>query len=265
MTANPFADLDALRLPPEYLRLRPQYVGVQGKYQIGELGFPSKDAVRKYVAAIRRDFAWKRDIKEDPAFSFLKALLAMHYEFGQESHGGFRVVPHPNGPGWGTHLAFVCADGTEKVFGVDACLGEPDYLDDAKKACRKAYESDKKAMLDHHYEEHAGEDGCVECHAPGCTKRIARTEADLDHAGPFTFAVAFDRWIAALRIDLKTFTHDPDGFGSQIRDPRLRAGWIEYHRSLPFRLLCKGCNFLASIHYRINKDDRRLSLPEDKR
>jgi hypothetical protein len=122
-------------------------------------------------------------------------------------------------------------------------------------------------MVETYYDEHAGDDGCIECRSPCCTKRISRTDAQVDHAGPFTFAVIFVCWIAARCIDLTTFTHDPPGsmLGAQIRDPALRVDWIEYHRTFPLRLLCAGCNFQASIHYRINKDDRQLVLPEDKR
>jgi hypothetical protein len=77
MTDNPFANLDALRLPPEYLRLRPQYVGVQGKYQIGELGFASKSGIKEYYKAMRNDFTLQKEIT-GLAVGDLTALLAKH-------------------------------------------------------------------------------------------------------------------------------------------------------------------------------------------
>jgi hypothetical protein len=272
---NPFADLDGLRKQsldlarfastPAYLRLRPKYVGVGGKYQIGELGFPSKTAVKEYFGGVRTGFIALGNITE-PALGDLKALLARHRTFGHEAPVSFHVEPNGNGPGWGYGLWFVRADGTSDVFSIDGCLSEANPLADAKKACRFVLIDDRNAVLDAEFDQHAGEDGCIECSE--CTARVSRADVEADHAAPQTFEVLFRCFVAALYvlrdITLETFVHRPQGgmSGPQIRDPSLREAFIRYHRGLAYlRPLCPKCNMRAGHVFRINKEDRKLILP----
>ena len=246
---------------PEYLRLRPQYVGAQGKYQIGELGFSNKKAIKEYFGAMRNYHFELGTITGEPALGDLRALFALHPRYGDTTPAIFRVQASAEGEYPSICFAFVRADGTGDTFSIDGCTASSDPEKDAINACRVAVAADIRAAMDGFFEEHAGEDGRIECDR--CATRVPRAEVHADHAAPATFEVIQKGFIAARGIDLTTFTHKPPGSmeGQKIRDPAMLEAFIRYHHTIAnLRPLCPKCNMWAGHLFRINDKDRQLIL-----
>jgi hypothetical protein len=220
-------------------------------YQLGDLTFTSKDAIKKHARSICQRLN-AGDPLEGSDEAFVRDLLEWHPSASQKIGCGidhFEVhIPKP----WNTKgLLLVRTDGTSTDFSYNVCLN-PALANQHvkfKAACRRAIWGQVSSYKTQYF---AGSD-FAKCVLTG--DLIRWDEAHVDHY-PVPFADLLDRYVQETGLDADSVvmidSYDHNAI-DRIADPLLEKDWADWHKAnASFRVVRADENIRLGRHAEVS-------------
>jgi hypothetical protein len=177
------------------------------------------------------------------AHGFLEDLLHRHERAPEKIGAGIKHFEVRNAAINSKCFWVVRVDGTATDFSYKLCIRPSTPLGNFTAAARRAVAIQLIAFRDDWFDRYADADGTVTCEITGA--RYSKTEVDVDHIAPDTFASILHNFIrdACIDVDRVEYVQGDGVMLQQFKDPRLLQGWTRYHqRHASLRVISQVAN-----------------------
>jgi hypothetical protein len=215
---------------------------------VGELQFSSKGEARTYFSEILNKHPVGSGLS-DSDFDDVMSLLMCHPKAAEKIGSGVKSIKINQGF-YSANRCFhvVRTDGSVEDFSIGKCInGDHSAFHKFCIACRRAVESELRAMKGKYFEENGDSEHKVVC--PITKEKIKFHEAHVDHREPFTFSSIVHFFIKANTININEVEYLTEGkYGNEFKDNFLTEKFRTWHRENAKLRVVKGKTNLSKSY-----------------
>lgn len=225
-------------------------------YMLAEQEFTSKRAIEGKMREIVATYP-EGTILELTDHDLVEALLNWHPNSEQKIGIGVRSIKKVISAKWKTPgFMILRTDGSSTDFSWRQCLYPRTKRADVVKACREAVSGQIMEYRNDFLDKWEGPYTC-----PITLKDTPVTELHVDHTPPWTFAVIFDAWIKANKINISTVKLEGHGDNSEMiefADSELAESFANCHlKFAKLRMVSAEGNHQIEREFRAQKEQGR--------